>query len=61
MSITMASVYDGRVLLGHILHHIDERTYEAIDTENKSHGTFATHQEAARALSSRSTKEAPAQ
>jgi hypothetical protein len=50
MSITMASVYDGRVLLGHILHHLDERAYEAVDLDNRSHGMFATHREAAAAL-----------
>jgi hypothetical protein len=54
MSITIASVYDGRELVGHVLHHLDERTYEAIDLENKSCGMFGTHQEAAAALPSHS-------
>jgi hypothetical protein len=53
MSITMCSVYEGRQLVGHVLHHLDERTYEAIDPENKSHGMFATYREAAAALPSR--------
>ena len=58
MSITtMASVYDGRQLVGHVLHHLDERTYEAFDPENKSHGTYATHREAAAALPSVSSSE----
>jgi hypothetical protein len=52
MSITMASVYDGRELVGHVLHHLDERVYEAIDLENRSRGMFATHREAAAALPS---------
>ena len=50
MSITMASVYDGRQHVGFVLHHLDERVYEAIDPENKSYGMFATHREAAAAL-----------
>jgi hypothetical protein len=56
MSITtMVSIYDGRQLVGHVLHHLDERTYEAIDPESKSHGLFATHREAAAALPFRPT------
>ena len=54
MSITMSSIYDGRELVGHVLHHLDERVYEAVDLENKSRGMFGTHQEAAAALPSRS-------
>jgi hypothetical protein len=57
MSITMASVYDGRQLVGHVLHHLDEGTYEAIDTENRSHGTYATYREAAAALPCCSTSD----
>jgi hypothetical protein len=53
MSTTMCSVYDGRELAGWVLHHLDERVYEAIDTENKNYGMFATHREAAAALPSR--------
>ena len=55
MSTIMASVYDGRVLAGWVLHHFDERVYEVIDIENRSHGMFATHQEAAAALPCRPT------
>ena len=43
----MASVYDGRQR-----HHLDERVFEALDPENRSHGTFATYREAAAALPS---------
>jgi hypothetical protein len=52
---TMASVYDGRRLVGHVLHRLDERVFEAIDVENRSYGTYATHREAAAALPSRPT------
>jgi hypothetical protein len=50
MTTIMASVYDGRELAGWVLHHLDERAYEAIDPDNRSHGTYATHREAAAAL-----------
>jgi topoisomerase IA-like protein len=46
----MASVYDGRQRVGYVLHHLDERGFEAIDVEKRSYGTYATHQEAAAAL-----------
>lgn len=29
----MASVYDGRQRVGYVLHHLDERGFEAIDVE----------------------------
>jgi hypothetical protein len=48
----MASVYDGRQRVGYVLHHLDERVFEALDPENRSHGTFATYREAAAALPS---------
>jgi hypothetical protein len=54
---TMSSVYDGRQCCGFVLHHVDERTYEAIDLQNKSCGIFATHREAAAALPSISSTE----
>jgi hypothetical protein len=60
MSITMASVYDGRELVGHVLHHIDERIYEAVGLENKSCGMYATHREAAAALPASSSTPASA-
>jgi hypothetical protein len=43
----MASVYDGRQRVGYVLHHLDERVFEALDPENRSHGSFATYREAA--------------
>ena len=46
----MASVYEGRQRVGYVLHHLDERVFEALDPENHSHGTFATYREAAAAL-----------
>jgi hypothetical protein len=60
MSITMCSVYDGRQHVGFVLHHLNEQAYEAIDLENKSHGTYATHREAAAALPASSNLPAPA-
>ena len=51
-AITMASVYDGRQRVGYVLHHLDERVFEAIDPENRSRGTFATYREAAAVLPS---------
>ena len=48
----MASVYEGRQRVGYVLHHLDERVFEAIDVEKRSYGTYATHQEAAAALPS---------
>ena len=48
----MASIYDGRQHVGYVLHHLDERLFEALDPENRSHGTFATYREAAAALPS---------
>jgi hypothetical protein len=48
----MASIYDGRQRVGYVLHHLDERVFEAIDVEKRSHGTFATYREAAAALPS---------
>jgi hypothetical protein len=56
MSITtMASVYDGRQHVGYVLHHLDERVFEAVGLDNRSCGTYATHREAAAALPCRST------
>jgi hypothetical protein len=46
----MASIYDGRQRVGYVLHHLDERGFEAIDVEKRSYGTYATHREAAAAL-----------
>jgi hypothetical protein len=46
----MASVYDGRQRVGYVLHHLDERGFEAINVEKRSYGTYATHREAAAAL-----------
>jgi hypothetical protein len=46
----MASVYEGRQRVGYVLHHLDERVFEALDPDNRSHGTYATHREAAAAL-----------
>ena len=43
----MASIYDGRQRVGYVLHHLNERVFEAIDVEKRSYGTYATHQEAA--------------
>jgi hypothetical protein len=36
--------------VGYVLHHLDERVFEALDPDNRSHGTYATHREAAAAL-----------
>jgi hypothetical protein len=35
----MASIYDGRQRVGYVLHHLDERGFEAIDVEKRSYGT----------------------
>jgi hypothetical protein len=51
----MASIYDGRQHVGYVLHHLDERVFEAIDVEKRSYGTYAKHQEAAAALPCRPT------
>jgi hypothetical protein len=53
----MASIYDGRQRVGYVLHHLDERVFEAIDVEKRSYGTYATHQEAAAALPCRPTQQ----
>jgi len=51
--ITMSSIYDGRALAGHVYHDLGAGTYEAVDPDNRNHGKFATHREAAAALPSR--------
>jgi hypothetical protein len=38
----MASIYDGHQRVGYVLHHLDERVFEAIDVEKRSYGTYAT-------------------
>jgi hypothetical protein len=45
---TMCSFYDGRQLVGYVLHHLDERglAFELIDAANQCRGKFATYQEA---------------
>jgi hypothetical protein len=47
---TLTCVYDGRQHVGYVLHHLDERVFEAVDIANRSYGVFATHREAAAAL-----------